>query len=143
MTDRHEALSTRRRLLLLLIASCFLVWQVPAMDLFDRIAGRASDTDDIVATVGFVLWALALAALLAIGRRAGGSERDALEDELVQRNRQRAFLFGYVAMLLAAAGMFVFGIFLPATALDAAQLIMAVGVVVPIYSFVVLDSRNG
>ena len=143
MTDRHEALSTRRRLLLLLVASCFLIWQVPAMDLFDRIAGRASDTDDIVAAIGFVLWALALAALLAIGRKVGGSERHALEDELVQRNRQRAFLFGYVAMLLAAAAVFVFGIFLPATALDAAHLIMAVGVVVPIYSFVVLDSRNG
>ena len=145
MPINSDKLSHRRRLLLLLIASAFLVWQVPAMDAFDRMAGSTKDVSDLIAIGGFITWALALVALLAIGRRLkpGALQTAMLEDELVHANRRKAFLAGYVGMMVVSAALFALGMFVPATAIDAAQAFLVTGVVVPIYAFVILDARHG
>ncbi len=65
--------------------------------------------------------------------------RDALNDELTQANRKRAFLIGYVAVMLCSGALLVVALLVPVKGIEAAHLILVVGVVAPLYAFVLLE----
>ena len=73
----------------------------------------------------------------------GGVERVkevmALNDELTQANRKRAFVVGYTAMMLCSGFLFALSLFVPVAGVEAAHLILVVGVVAPLYSFAGLE----
>jgi hypothetical protein len=146
MNDELEFRSRRRRIVLLLMASAFLVWQVPGMDFFNAIVAGDRRLAGIVSVGGFLVWALGLVTLLATGkgyaRIVRPEVRAALEDELVRSNRSRAFTVGYIVALVSAALLFGISLFLPVSGTDAAHLIMVVAVVAPIYAFVILEHIN-
>ena len=144
MPNDVDRLSNRRAFLMMLMASAFLVWQVPGMDYLDNLAGREMRSVDIIGIVGAIVWALALVALFMTGGRKGGSAetRAALEDELVQANRANAFKIGYLVMLGVAALMFGVSLFNPVTGRDSAHMVLVAGVVAPMYTFAFLERRN-
>jgi hypothetical protein len=146
MYDEIENRSLRRRVLLMVMASAFLVWQVPAMDFFDGIAGVDNTAIRFVTLGGFLVWAAALVFLFAFGRvarrDAGPEITAALEDELVRSNRSKAFTVGYAASLATSAAVFSASLFWPITGSDAAHLVLVSAVVAPMYAFAVLERVN-
>ncbi|MEX2495174.1 MAG: hypothetical protein WD448_03740 [Woeseia sp.] len=146
MNDETELRSRQRRVVLMVMASAFLAWQVPYMDAFSGIEAAGPSALDIVSFVGFIAWAAGLVWLLARGRvlvrRASPAVRSALEDELVKANRARAFNVGYVAAVGVAAVMFSLSLFLPVSGTDAAHVVLIAGVVTPLYAFAVLERIN-
>ena len=141
--DESEKRSRQRRVALMTMASAFLVWQVPGMDWFERVAGDFDPARRLLSIVGFVVWAGALLGWLILGRAgtrgASAAVASALEDELVKSNRLQAFLYGYVAVLVTSAAMFGISLFQPISGTQSAHLILVVAVVVPIYAFVFLE----
>jgi len=146
MPDEIERRSLRRRILLMVMASAFLVWQVPAMDFFDGIAGRENPLFRIASLAGFLVWAAGLVMLFTYGRVARGVDAPeitaALEDELVRSNRRRAFTAGYAVSLATSAVVFAASLFWPITGSDAAHLVLVAAVVAPMYAFAVLERIN-
>lgn len=146
MSNEVESRSQRRRIVLMVMASAFLVWQIPGMDFFGAITAESLRAAEWLAVVGFLVWAGALIVLLYSGRIASRASdpkvEAALEDELVRSNRSRAFTVGYFGTLIASAIIFALSLFLPITGGDAAQLILAAAVVVPMYAFAVLERTN-
>ena len=144
MPNETEKLSNRRAFLMMLMASAFLIWQVPAMDYFDGLGETEIRRVDIVGMVGGVAWMIALIALFATGGRKSGSPetRAALEDELVKANRASAVKAGYIVMLGIAALMFALSLFNPVTGRDSAHMVLVAGVVAPMYAFAFLERRN-
>lgn len=146
MHDEIESRSLRRRIILMVMASAFLAWQVPLMDFFGSLAGGSDVLARVVSVAGFLVWAGTLVVLLITGRAAArGTTPEimaALQDELVQWNRSRAFSVGYMVTLAASAVMFAASLFWPITGTDAAHLILVTAVVAPIYAFVVLERMN-
>ncbi len=146
MNNEIESKSLQRRILLMVLASAFLIWQVPGMDFLGKAVVENRTVAALIAGTGFVVWAGALIYLFATGR--GASRRrdphvaSALEDELVQLNRSKAFSTGYWVTLLAAASLFLLSLFQPLTGNEAAHLILVIAVVTPIYAFVVLERSN-
>lgn len=146
MSNEVERQSRRRRVLLMIMASGFLVWQIPSMDLFARLADGASPVARAVSLAGLLIWAAGLVFLLSksryLVRKASAQERAALEDELVQANRARAFSAGYWAMLVAAGALFAAHQYWPLSGGDIAQLVLMAGVAVPLYAFAILERVN-
>lgn len=144
MTNEVDKLSNRRAFLMMLLASAFLIWQVPSMDYFDGLASGDIQAIDIIGMVGGAIWVTALVILFVTGGRKGGTPeaRAALEDELVKDNRARAFKIGYFVMLAIAALMFGLSIFNPVTGRDSAHMVLIAGVVAPMYTFAFLERRN-
>ncbi|WP_017932391.1 hypothetical protein [Robiginitomaculum antarcticum] len=145
MTTDIERLSARRSFLLMFTASAFLIWQVPGMDFFSRIADGPMQAIDLIALSGAFLWIIALLWLLLTQRKyskLSADENAMLEDELVKANRVKSLIFGYWAMLVVAVIMFVAGLAWKATGFDAAHMVIVAGVVVPMYSFAWLERRN-
>lgn len=146
MSDEVERRSRQRRVVLMVMASAFLAWQVPYMDAFASWQATGATLLLFVSLAGFLAWGAGLAWLLVRGhvsvRRASPAVRSALEDELVRANRTRAFNIGYVAAVGMAAVMFGLSLFLPVTGADAAHAVLIVGVVTPLYAFAVLERVN-
>ena len=145
MPDNIEKQSNRRAFLLMFLASTFLIWQVPAMDFLERMSQGTQRAVDIVAVIGGLLWVVALIALMVTGGRKTGSPatRAALEDELVQANRQTAFRTGYFAMLGTTTAMFGVAMFGDPSPRDLVHIILVAGVVTPMYAFAFLERHNG
>ncbi|WP_300531886.1 hypothetical protein [Maricaulis sp.] len=143
MTDMKqvEKLSRRRRGLMLVFVGSFLTWQVPFMDRYEAVAAGAIRNVDLVYIAGFLLWALVLIALLRFGRSGAKSPevRAALEDELTQDNRAKAFSFGYWAMLIIAGVAFAASFFVGMSAQEVAHLIIVAAVVAPLLRFAFLE----
>lgn len=146
MHDEIEYRSLRRRVLLMVMASAFLVWQVPAMDFFEGITALGNTATRIASLAGFLIWAASLVFLLASGRVAQRGARPevtaALEDELVRSNRGKAFAAGYAVALASSALVFAASLFWPITGSDAAHLVLVAAVVAPMYVFAVLERVN-
>lgn len=140
MNDTEKA-SKRRRIGVMVAASAFLAWQVPLMDASERLVSEANVIATVVSVVGFVVWILVLLWLIGPWRPFTGDARlrDALNDELTQANRKRAFLIGYVAMMLCSGALLIVALLVPVKGIEAAHLILVVGVVAPLYSFVSLE----
>ena len=143
MNQEVETRSNRRRMILMLMAAAFLVWQVPAMDFFEKMSADTQSLRGLLSGAGFLFWAGGLVFLLASGRAArSGQDADvnsALEDELVQANRSKSFVVGYIGTLLAAGVLFALNLVVDMSGRDAAQLIMVIAVVTPMFAFVVLE----
>lgn len=143
MSNDVETRSQRRRVVLIVMASAFMIWQVPAMDFFAGSADGGMNPKHVLAAAGFLVWAAGLVYLLASARIAARSDNpaviSALEDELVRANRSRAFSIGYFVTLAASGMLFAIGQFKPLTGNDAAHLIMVIAVVTPMYVFAVLE----
>ena len=137
--EKIERLAQRRRILLMVSAGAFLAWQIPLMDSFSQWqAGSAS----LISLAGFLIWAAALIAVFVWGRAAGVRDPDAraaLEDELTQANRARAFSFAYWVMLVGAAGLLALSQFQPVTATEVAHIIVVLGVAAPLFRFALLE----
>jgi len=146
MHDEIEAKSHLRRIMLMIMASAFMVWQVPLMDFFGEISGGNNRISALVSGVGFLTWAGLLIGLLITGRiatvRSDPRVAAALDDELVRSNRTKAFLAGYIAALVISAIVLALSLFQPVTGTDAAHIILVAAVVAPIYAFVVLERIN-
>lgn len=146
MTNEVEARSQRRRIVLMVMASAFLIWQIPAMDLFDGVARGSERLKSLLSGAGFLIWAGALVVLLATGKVAARSDSpavmSALEDELVRSNRSKAFIVGYIVTLVTAGVVFAISLIKPLTGIDAAHLILVIAVVTPMFAFVVLERIN-
>lgn len=144
--DDIEKKSSQRRILMMVMASAFLTWQVPGMDFFAAVAAGERGLSGTVAAIGFVVWAGTLLWLLASGSRVSrnttAATRSALEDELVRANRAKAFIIGYVVAVTSAAAVFLASLYLPVTGTDAAHLVMVLAVVAPMYAFAVLERIN-
>jgi hypothetical protein len=128
---------------MMVMASAFLIWQVPAMDFFDRLAEDSGAAARLLSISGFIIWATALLGWMMLGRiatrGASASVALALDDELVKANRSKAFLSGYIASLITSAAIFSVSLFQPVTGIEAAHLILIVSVVTPMYAFVFLE----
>ena len=139
--------SNLRRMVMMIMASAFLIWQVPAMDFFDRLAAESSAAARLLSLFGFVVWAIALLGWMMSGRiatrGASTSVASALEDELVRSNRSKSVLSGYIASIATSATILGFSLFQPVTGSEAAHLILIVAIVTPIYTFVFLDRDRG
>lgn len=146
MSNDVETRSQRRRMVLMVMASAFLIWQVPAMDFFAGVVEGGMILKGGLATAGFLVWAAGLIFLLASGRTAARSGSpavmSALEDELVRSNRSKAFSIGYFATLTASGIVFAISVFKPFTGNDAAHLILVVAVTAPMYAFAALERRG-
>lgn len=138
-----DKLANRRRIGVMVCASAFLVWQVPLMDFSERLAARSGldPLNTVISLLGFFVWIAVL--LMLIGRwRPFTSNPEvlrALNDELTQANRKRAFVVGYTAMMLCSGFLFALSLFVPVAGVEAAHLILVVGVVAPLYSFAGLE----
>lgn len=143
MHNEVEIKSRRRRMILMIMAAAFLVWQVPAMDFFNAVPGSNEKLKGLLSAAGFLFWAGGLVFLLASGRAAARSERPqvsaALEDELVRSNRSKSFVVGYIATLVASGIVFAISLIQPLSGIDAAHLILVIAVVSPMFAFVVLE----
>ena len=146
MNKDVETLSQRRRILLMVIASAFMIWQVPLMDFFGGVADNGMNLKGVLAAAGFLVWATGLVFLLVSGktavRRDNPAVLSALEDELVRSNRSKALAVGYFAALITSAIVFAVSLFQPLTGNDAAHLILIIVVTAPMYAFAVLE-RSG
>lgn len=146
MNNEVEVRSQRRRIILMMMASGFLVWQVPTMDLFSAVSAGGDTVKITISAIGFLVWAAGLVALLLFFRTASRSQaaavNNALEDELVRANRSRAFSVGYFATLFAAAVMFLISLYQPLTGTDSAHMILIVAVAVPLYAFAILERQG-
>lgn len=116
------------------------------MDAFARLQESGEPITQGLSLAGFLVWAAGLVYLLAksriLVRTASPEVRSALEDELVQANRGKAFHAGYWAMLGAAAVMFAVSQFRPVSGEDAAHAVLIAGVAVPMYAFAILERVN-
>lgn len=137
--EKIERLAQRRRILLMVSAGAFLAWQIPLMDSFSQWQdGGAS----LISLAGFLIWAASLIAVFVWGRKVGVRDpeaRAALEDELTQANRARAFSFAYWVMLIGAAGLLALSQFQPVTGTEAAHIVVVLGVVAPLFRFAILE----
>lgn len=141
-----EKNSYRRRIILMLMASAFLAWQVPAMDYFERLSASTVTLADGISVAGFLIWGATLMYLLATGRKFvrknDAAVVAALEDELVRSNRRKAFMCGYIVAMVSAGTLFVASMLLPISGKDAAHIVLVLGVVAPMYTFVYLERAN-
>lgn len=146
MNEKIESISLRRRIVLMIMASAFLLWQIPSMDFFGKIAEGNESLAGLISAAGFLIWAGALVLFLLTGRtancRSDPKAAAILEDELVRSNRSKAFIVGYFFTLLTSALVFAASLFQPFTGIDAAHVILVIAVVAPIYAFVVLERIN-
>jgi hypothetical protein len=144
MTDETEKHSRRRRRLLIGMGVAFIVWQVAGLEIFSDFAGGDRGTVTFISLFAFGIWAFALVRLMLLSRLRGAPPEThaALNDELVQQNRARAFQTGYWVMLAAAALLFTLALFVPLEGNVAAQLILVAGVVAPMFSFARLEGRG-
>ncbi len=141
MTDKVEKLSKMRRIMLMMSAASFLTWQVPMMDKSERLAEETAGWAGLVSVAGFAVWILILVYLVGPWSRLS-LKRDvnaALNDELVRANRGRAYTVGYIAMMLTAATVFALTLFEPVKGVEAAHLVLVVGVVAPMFCFAALE----
>lgn len=137
--DEVEKLSRRRSRLLMVSAGAFLAWQIPMMD---RVSNWDGSGVQIISLIGFLVWAGALVALLIFGRTTGVKDkglRAALNDELTQHNRAKAFSTGYWVMLIAAGGLLALAQFQPVSGAEAAHILVVLAVVAPCFRFALLE----
>jgi hypothetical protein len=139
--DQIEKLAKRRRRLMVIFAGTFLIWQVPLLERYETISQSGLRPVDMIYVAGFLIWVGCLISLLAFTRSGpkGSDVQAALNDELTQANRIKAFSTGYWAMLIAAVAVFVLSFLVPVTGKEAAHLVLMVAVIAPLLRFARLE----
>jgi hypothetical protein len=144
--ENTENLSRQRALILMLLASTYLVWQVPSMDWIADANSPSRSLADNIADGGQILWVLALLLLIVRGKktikRLSVSAQAVMEDDLVKSNRNKSIRMGYFVMMGAIMVLFLMTRFIPMTGSDMSRLIMAVGVATPLYYFAFLELHS-
>ena len=134
--ESAEALSRRRRRLVLTAAIGFLVWQ-------GSLAMRGIFEAKMLVAVGLVgagTFLVTLVQSVRMGRSAEGRKaRKVLNDELAQRNRLVALATGFWAMLVVSAAIFAAAELLRLNAGAAAHVILTTGVVTALVRFALLE----
>jgi len=141
--ENTENLSRQRALILMFLASTYLVWQVPSMDWIADANSASRSWADNIANAGQILWAVALMVLVVKGKktfkRLSASAQAVMEDDLVKAHRSKAIKIGYVILMGAILALFLMTRFIPMTGSDMSRLIMAIGVATPLYTFSLLE----
>jgi hypothetical protein len=134
--ESAEALSRRRRRLLLIAAIGFLVWQ-------GSLAMRGVLEAKMLLAVGLVgagTFLVTLVQSVRMGRSVEGRKaRKVLNDELAQRNRLVALATGFWAMLVVSAAIFAAAELLRLNAGAAAHVILTTGIVTALVRFALLE----
>ncbi|WP_416878332.1 hypothetical protein [Litorimonas sp.] len=145
-TENTENLSRQRALILMFLASTYLIWQVPSMDWIADANSSTRSMADNIADAGQILWALGLLFLVVKGKRMfkrlSASAQAVMEDDLVKAHRSKAIKIGYLILMAAIFGLFIMTRFLPMTGSDMSRLIMAIGVASPLYAFAFMELHD-
>ncbi len=146
MPSKIDKLIRRRAMLMMFLASTYLIWQVPSMDWIKSIEDGPRRISDHIADFGQLAWAVGLLCLIFVFRRsltrASSEDKIAMEDELVQSNRLKAMRVGYLALIAVATILFIVTRFKIASADDIARTMLAVGVAAPLYAFAFLELKD-
>ncbi|RIJ24401.1 hypothetical protein D1224_09240 [Henriciella barbarensis] len=144
MSDEVEKLSRKRRRVLIFMAIAFVIWQLAGLQMFSDFAGGDRRVTGVVSLFAFAFWAAMLVILMRQRgvKSAPPEARAALDDELVQQNRMRAFRTGYWVMLVTAAIVFTASLFFTIEGNVAAQLVLVAGVAGPMLAFARLEGRD-
>ena len=131
-----DMLARRRQWLLVIAALGFLLWQLCRLLLaIEPALGRPAL---LVASLAcFLIFIVALGCVFLWAKQARG--RAALEDEMTQHNRLRAFAAGFWTMLIAAAALLAAGQFVALPGAETARLVMIAGIVAPLLRFAMLE----
>ncbi|WOI52557.1 hypothetical protein [Parvularcula sp. LCG005] len=122
-----------RRLMLMIGAAGFLTAQLALQDK-DWGIGTLPDR---AAIVGMALWGIGL--LLILGPWLWRMMGNGLNDERVEIVRLRAFFWGYLLTMAAAAVLFVMGVQGMIGVEEAVHLILSVGIAAPMFAFAFLE----
>jgi hypothetical protein len=137
--EEAERLVRRRARMLLLLVILFLSWQGDYF-LADGALGR---TVDHVKVSAWLVWAIALLAILATG---GGyfrsrAVRALMDDDTTRHHRLTAFSFGFWASVGAAILVYALSMFATVSGREASHLIISAAVGASLLSFVWLERR--
>lgn len=142
-----EKVSRRRAMIMMLVASTYLTWQVPSMDWVRSFEDGNRRLTDNVADFGQIAFTLALLLLVFSSRKIipklSKPAQDVLEDELVREHRFKAMRAGYLGMIFMAVFLFLSSRFQSIPGNDAARIMLAIGVALPLYWFAFLELRDG
>jgi len=146
MSHSVESVSRRRALIMMLVASSYLIWQVPSMDWVRSFEDGNRRMSDNIADLGQIFFSLGLLALVFTFRKLlpkmAQKDQDILEDELVKANRQRAMKAGYLVMIFMAMFLFLSSRFHSITGNDVARIILCIGIAIPLYCFAFLELKD-
>ena len=134
MTNKTETISDGRRAGLIGIGSGFLIFQFVSFEI-ERLHW-------ITYVMNVLLVMLAYGGLAIVFRRGKYESKeieDALEDELVNSNRNTAFKYGFYATIFVSALLSLITPFWQASGQVIARAILTVGVVTPMFVFAYLD----
>jgi uncharacterized membrane protein len=141
--DMEEAAERVRRgatKRMILFGALFVIWQAGYFILFPDTDERLRNVD-IVRTVAFLAWTLALLALFASGGAILGRRRlrPFIDDERAQAVRSRSYRNGFWAMTAVAFLAYVATMIVSIRAADLAHLTLSAGVLAALISQIMLD----
>lgn len=118
----------------------FLVWQILYFSVFPD-PGESLRKVDIVRTLAFLVWALALLVLFATGGGAFGPRgvRRFLDDERARALRSIGYRNGFWAMIAICFAAYVATMLTPVRAVDLAHICLSAGVLAVLVTQVRLD----
>ena len=139
--EKAERIGRSRARMFAVQAIIFAGWQG---FYFGSAFGDQVRTVDTVKIWAWLLWVVALLALLATG---GGLMRSPniralLNDELTRANRTAAYISGFWAAMVAAVGFYVIDLFDPVAAREAIHAIVSVAIAAALITFALRERRN-
>ncbi|HEY5721821.1 MAG TPA: hypothetical protein VIT45_05815 [Allosphingosinicella sp.] len=139
--EKAERIGRSRARMFVAQAVLFVAWQG---FYFGAAAGDQVRTVDTVRIWTWLVWVVALLALLATG---GGlmrsrSVRALLNDELTRANRAQAYVSGFWAAMVAAVGFYVIDLFDPIAAREAIHAIVSIAIASALITFALRERRN-
>ncbi len=143
MSEKIENKARQRRWLLTLSALAFAVFQLPRLSF----AGQTGLPQSILSAAELTGAIVFLASLVAVSRLFGKGKLSkaalsVLNDELVQKNRSKAYAIGFFTTVFMAAGLQALGGWVPLQAKDALLLVLVAGVCSATLSFAVLEGQS-
>lgn len=145
MSKQYEILSKRRRRLLMFMAISFMIWQLLTMNGASAFTETGRDWATNVSMLGFFVFMGCLLYLLWSFRFSAtidAATRSALEDEMVQANRARAFQLSYMSTALGAVSIYILTLFVEADGAMVANIIMTIAVTSPMLAFAAAEGEN-
>ena len=138
MTEKIEAISDQRRAGLIAMGSGFAILQFVSFEIESLLVWIP-----YVKNVALVMLAyVGLSIVFRRGRYEATEIEDALEDELVNSNRNTAFKYGFYATIFVTALLSLITLFWQASGQVIARVILTVGVVTPMFVFAYIDRTD-
>ena len=138
MTEKIEAISDQRRAGLIAMGSGFAILQFVSFEIESLLVWIP-----YVLNVALVMLAYGgLSIVFRRGRYESTEIKDALEDELVNSNRNTAFKYGFYATIFVTALLSLITLFWQASGQVIARVILTVGVVTPMFVFAYIDRTD-